>query len=75
MRLTGGEPTLRRDLVEIAAAVAGTPGVKRVALSTNGARLLALADAIEQLARSPVLRQSMSAAARRRAEESRQPRR
>ena len=44
VRLTGGEPTLRRDLVEIAAAVAGTPGVKLVALSTNGARLLALAD-------------------------------
>jgi cyclic pyranopterin phosphate synthase len=44
VRLTGGEPTLRRDLVEIAAAAAGTPGVRRVALSTNGARLLALAD-------------------------------
>jgi GTP 3',8-cyclase len=44
VRLTGGEPTLRRDLVEIAAVVAATPGVKRVALSTNGARLLALVD-------------------------------
>lgn len=46
VRLTGGEPTLRRDLVEIAAAVAGTPGVRRVALSTNGARLLELADGL-----------------------------
>ena len=44
VRLTGGEPTVRRDIVEIARAVAGTPGVRRVALSTNGARLAALAD-------------------------------
>jgi GTP 3',8-cyclase len=46
VRLTGGEPTLRRDLVEIASAVAGTPGIKRVALSKNGARLLELADGL-----------------------------
>ena len=43
VRLTGGEPTLRRDLIEIAEAVAKTPGIRRVALSTNGARLEALA--------------------------------
>ena len=43
VRLTGGEPTVRRDVAEIARAVAGTPGVRRVALSTNGARLSALA--------------------------------
>jgi cyclic pyranopterin phosphate synthase len=36
VRLTGGEPTLRPDLPEIAAAVAATPGVERVALTTNG---------------------------------------
>lgn len=46
VRLTGGEPTLRRDLVEIASAVGATPGVKRVALSTNGARLLELAEGL-----------------------------
>jgi cyclic pyranopterin phosphate synthase len=51
VRLTGGEPTLRRDLTEIAAAVAATPGVRRVALSTNGARLEALAP---ELARAGV---------------------
>ncbi|MFI5362685.1 MAG: GTP 3',8-cyclase MoaA [Elusimicrobiota bacterium] len=44
VRLTGGEPTLRRDLVEIASVVSATPGIRRVALSTNGARLLSLAD-------------------------------
>lgn len=43
VRLTGGEPTVRRDIVEIARAVSRTPGVRRVALSTNGSRLSALA--------------------------------
>lgn len=44
VRLTGGEPTVRRDIVEIAAAVSATAGVREVALSTNGYRLKALAD-------------------------------
>jgi cyclic pyranopterin phosphate synthase len=39
IRLTGGEPTLRRDLVEIVAAAATTPGIEDVALTTNGHRL------------------------------------
>lgn len=43
VRLTGGEPTARPDLVEIARTVAGTPGVRRVALSTNGEKLAAMA--------------------------------
>ena len=43
VRLTGGEPTVRQDIIEIARAVAGTPGVRRVALSTNGYRLHELA--------------------------------
>jgi GTP 3',8-cyclase len=43
IRLTGGEPTLRRDLVEIVADAAATPGVEDVALTTNGHRLHALA--------------------------------
>lgn len=43
VRLTGGEPTLRRDIVEIAAAVNAAPGVRRVSLSTNGYRLAPLA--------------------------------
>jgi cyclic pyranopterin phosphate synthase len=36
VRLTGGEPTLRRDLVQVVRAVAGTPGIEEVALTTNG---------------------------------------
>ena len=43
VRLTGGEPTLRRDLLQIARTVAGVAGIRRVALSTNGYRLQALA--------------------------------
>jgi len=43
VRLTGGEPTVRQDIVEVARTVAGTPGVRRVALSTNGYRLTELA--------------------------------
>lgn len=39
VRVTGGEPTLRRDLPEIIQVISNTPGVKKVALSTNGNRL------------------------------------
>jgi GTP 3',8-cyclase len=39
VRLTGGEPTLRRDLSEIVRVIAGVPGVRRVGLTTNGHRL------------------------------------
>jgi len=38
-RLTGGEPTIRPDLVEIAAGIARLPGVKSLGISTNGTRL------------------------------------
>lgn len=43
VRLTGGEPTTRRDIVDITRLCASTPGVRRVALSTNGYRLAELA--------------------------------
>lgn len=39
IRLTGGEPSLRKDLTAIIAAVAATPGVRKIALTTNGCRL------------------------------------
>ena len=44
VRLTGGEPTLRRDVVEIAADAAATPGIAEVALTTNGHRLAELVE-------------------------------
>jgi len=39
IRLTGGEPTLRSDLVEIVHRVAGVDGIEDVALTTNGVLL------------------------------------
>jgi cyclic pyranopterin phosphate synthase len=43
VRLTGGEPTLRRDLIEIMETVSSVPGIKSVGISTNGNRLKQLA--------------------------------
>jgi len=42
-RLTGGEPLVRRDLVEIVRAISTLPGVDVVGLSTNGTHLAPLA--------------------------------
>lgn len=39
IRLTGGEPTVRPDFVEIARAVAAVPGIRRLAMTTNGYKL------------------------------------
>ncbi len=39
IRLTGGEPSLRKDLAEIISICKNTPGIKQVALTTNGYRL------------------------------------
>src|SRR5689334_5643155 len=42
-RLTGGEPTLRGDLLEIVERVAALPGVRDLALTTNALLLSRLA--------------------------------
>ncbi|SMB27253.1 molybdopterin biosynthesis protein A [Serratia proteamaculans] len=39
VRLTGGEPSLRRDFTEIIAAVRENPAVRQLAVTTNGYRL------------------------------------
>jgi len=39
IRLTGGEPLVRRNLSALVAAIAATPGIEDVALSTNGVLL------------------------------------
>ncbi|MGS3142337.1 MULTISPECIES: GTP 3',8-cyclase MoaA [Aeromonas] len=39
VRLTGGEPSLRRDFTAIIETVASTPGIEKVAMTTNGYRL------------------------------------
>ncbi len=42
-RLTGGEPTLRQDIVEIAERISSVPGVEGLAMTTNGILLPRLA--------------------------------
>lgn len=39
LRLTGGEPSLRKDLPSIIAAVSAVPGIRKVAITTNGCLL------------------------------------
>lgn len=46
IRLTGGEPTLRPDLVDIVRRIARTDGIRDVALTTNGILLPKLAPAL-----------------------------
>jgi GTP 3',8-cyclase len=43
VRLTGGEPTVRRDLVDLVAMLRAIPGLEDIALSTNGHLLPELA--------------------------------
>ena len=42
-RLTGGEPCIRKDLVQIAAGISRCAGVQSLGVSTNGTRLASLA--------------------------------
>jgi len=44
VRLTGGEPLVRKDILEIARRVKALPGVENLALSTNGTELARLAE-------------------------------
>lgn len=48
IRLTGGEPTLRREVVEIAADLRRAPGIEELAITTNAHRLAALARPLRQ---------------------------
>jgi cyclic pyranopterin phosphate synthase len=57
VRLTGGEPTLRSELVEIVARLAAIPELAMVTLTTNG---LSLADQAEALARAGLRRVNVS---------------
>jgi cyclic pyranopterin phosphate synthase len=53
IRLTGGEPTLRQDVVEIVERLAGIPGIRQMVMTTNGLRLPWIA---ERLARAGLQR-------------------
>jgi cyclic pyranopterin phosphate synthase len=46
IRLTGGEPLMRRDLYRLAALVTAVPGIKDVGLTTNGILLADQAQAL-----------------------------
>ncbi|WP_019616678.1 GTP 3',8-cyclase MoaA [Psychromonas ossibalaenae] len=39
IRITGGEPSLRKDFTSIISTIAGTPGIEKVATTTNGYQL------------------------------------
>jgi len=43
IRLTGGEPTVRKNIVEIVRSIASTPGIEAVSMTTNGILLKKLA--------------------------------
>ena len=43
IRLTGGEPTVRRGVVDLVREIRAVPGIGRVAMTTNGLRLVELA--------------------------------
>jgi cyclic pyranopterin phosphate synthase len=46
VRLTGGEPLVRRDVPELARMIAAIPGIEDLSLSTNGVLLEEQADAL-----------------------------
>lgn len=54
VRLTGGEPLLRRDLARLVAMLAGIPGITDVALTTNGTALAAKARSLRDAGLSRV---------------------
>ncbi len=53
-RLTGGEPTLRLDLLEIVERIAGVPGVVELALTTNAILMRELAGPLKAVGLSRV---------------------
>ncbi|MFM8364474.1 MAG: GTP 3',8-cyclase MoaA [Verrucomicrobiota bacterium] len=53
-RLSGGEPLLRQDIVEIARGIHSVSGVESLALSTNGILLAPLAEALREAGISSV---------------------
>jgi cyclic pyranopterin phosphate synthase len=48
VRLTGGEPLVRKDILDIVRRVKALPGVEDLALSTNGTELERLAPALKE---------------------------
>ncbi len=57
VRLTGGEPTVRPNLVDIVGGIAALPGIQEIAMTTNALKLEKLA---EPLARAGLKRVNIS---------------
>ena len=47
IRLTGGEPLVRRDFLKLASEIAPLPGLKELALTTNGSQLPKMARSLK----------------------------
>ncbi|MBE2180134.1 MAG: GTP 3',8-cyclase MoaA [Chthoniobacterales bacterium] len=47
-RVTGGEPLIRRDILEILERIWALPGTQTLGLSTNGTRVAALAESLKR---------------------------
>ncbi|MDZ7783709.1 MAG: GTP 3',8-cyclase MoaA [Halioglobus sp.] len=48
LRLTGGEPLVRNNVLELVRGLARTPGLDQLALTTNGSRLHPMADELRE---------------------------
>ena len=48
IRLTGGEPTVRANVVNIVQGIASTPGIKSLSMTTNGVLLSRLAQPLKE---------------------------
>ncbi|PWH16797.1 MAG: GTP 3',8-cyclase MoaA [Anaerolineae bacterium] len=48
IRLTGGEPTVRAHVVELVRAIAATPGIRSLSMTTNGVLLSKLARPLKE---------------------------
>ncbi len=57
IRLTGGEPLIRKDLPALVEMIASTPGIEDISLTTNGVLLLEL---VERLANAGLKRINVS---------------
>ncbi len=53
-RLTGGEPTVRPNLAGIVREIAGLPGTREIAMTTNGVKLAQLAKPLKEAGLSRV---------------------